>query len=58
MVDVLAEYNVPLASNQVEFSLLRRLPESTGLLAEMKKRDIALLACEYRYLTAVYSGTC
>lgn len=33
-----------LASNQVEFSLLRTRPETTGLLDECKKRGIVLLA--------------
>lgn len=33
-----------LASNQVEFSLLRRRPETTGLLAECRKRGVVLLA--------------
>lgn len=44
--DLLAAHGVPLASNQVEFSLLRLLPEKSGLLEEMKKRNIAMLACK------------
>jgi len=44
MCDIFAKYDVPVASNQVEFSLLRLLPETSGLLAEMKKRNIACLA--------------
>nr|XP_018263128.1 auxin-induced protein [Kwoniella dejecticola CBS 10117]OBR85286.1 auxin-induced protein [Kwoniella dejecticola CBS 10117] len=42
--DVLAKHNVKLASNQIEYNLLRQGPEKNGLLAEMKKRDIACLA--------------
>lgn len=45
MADVLAKSDVHLASNQVEFNLLRQLPETSGMLAEMRKRDITLLAC-------------
>jgi len=44
MYDLLAGYDVPLVSNQVEFSLLRLLPETSGLLAEMKKRNMTCLA--------------
>jgi hypothetical protein len=44
--DLLEAHGVPLASNQVEFSLLRLLPEKSGLLEEMKQRNIAMLACE------------
>ena len=40
------EYGIKLASNQVEYSILRQLPEKSGLLAEMKNRNITLLACE------------
>lgn len=35
---------IPLASNQVEFSILRSLPESTGLLAKCDELNIRLLA--------------
>ena len=41
---VLAKRNVPLASNQVEFSLLRRSPEFNGLLAVCKQLDVAVIA--------------
>jgi diketogulonate reductase-like aldo/keto reductase len=47
MAEVLEKEGVKLASNQVEYNLLRQLPETSGLLAECKKRDIALLACTY-----------
>lgn len=46
MANELAKYDIKIASNQVEYSLLRQLPETSGLFAEMKKRNIALLACE------------
>ena len=46
MCTELEKHGLKLASNQVEFSLLRKLPETSGLLAEMEKRDIRLLACE------------
>ena len=48
MCDELEKHGLKLASNQVEFSLLRKLPETSGLLAEMEKRDIRLLACKFR----------
>jgi diketogulonate reductase-like aldo/keto reductase len=48
MSDILARDNIPIAVNQVEFSILRQLPEKSGLLAEMKKRNITCLGCESR----------
>lgn len=45
MYDILQSYGVKLASNQVEYSLLRTLPEDSGLFAAMKERGVALLAC-------------
>ena len=36
----LAKYNIPLATNQCEFSVLRRLPETEGLIRECQKRGI------------------
>ncbi|KAF3901717.1 hypothetical protein AA313_de0200134 [Arthrobotrys entomopaga] len=44
MHDALAKYGVPLASNQIEFNLLRRVPESSGLLAACHERGIVPLA--------------
>ncbi|KAH8880876.1 Aldo/keto reductase [Thozetella sp. PMI_491] len=44
MDEALKKRGLRLASNQVEFSLLRTLPEKSGLLAECKKRDILLMA--------------
>ncbi|WVQ99401.1 hypothetical protein IAU59_006534 [Kwoniella sp. CBS 9459] len=44
MSDLLEKHGVKLASNQIEFNLLRQGPAQSGLLEEMKKRDIACLA--------------
>ncbi|WVQ72397.1 hypothetical protein IAR50_001949 [Cryptococcus sp. DSM 104548] len=44
MDELLKKHGVTLASNQIEFNLLRQLPEENGLLEEMRKRDIACLA--------------
>lgn len=44
MHTVLAKHGVPLASNQVEFSLLRRHPETSGLIAKCHELGIAVLA--------------
>lgn len=44
MDEALKQKGLRLASNQVEFSLLRTLPETSGLLAECKKRGIVLMA--------------
>ncbi len=40
----LAKRGVPLASNQVEYSLLRRRPETSGLLAACARLGVVLLA--------------
>ncbi len=40
----LADLGVPLASNQVEFSLLRRAPESNGVLRACQELNVTLLA--------------
>jgi diketogulonate reductase-like aldo/keto reductase len=45
MHDILARDNIPLAVNQVEYSILRQLPEKSGLLEEMKKRNVTCLGC-------------
>ncbi|KAK8864381.1 hypothetical protein IAR55_001629 [Kwoniella newhampshirensis] len=42
--ELLQKHGEKLASNQIEFNLLRQGPEQNGLLEEMKKRDIACLA--------------
>lgn len=44
MDEALKKRGCRLATNQVEFSLLRTLPETSGLLAECKKRGIVLMA--------------
>ena len=43
MYDRLKTHDIQLASNQVEFSILRRLPETSGHIAECHKRNIAVL---------------
>jgi aryl-alcohol dehydrogenase-like predicted oxidoreductase len=40
MQEELSKYNIPLAVNQCEFSVLRRLPETSGLLQACKERGI------------------
>lgn len=42
--DELARLNVPLATNQVEYSLLRRHPETCGLLGACQELGVAVLA--------------
>jgi len=42
--EALAQRGVPLASNQVEYSLLRRQPERTGLLAACRELGVTLIA--------------
>ncbi len=43
MYDCLQKHGIQLASNQVEFSLLRRSPETSGHIAECHKRGVAIL---------------
>ncbi|CAF0988809.1 unnamed protein product [Rotaria sp. Silwood1] len=43
MYDCLQKHGIQLASNQVEFSLLRRSPETSGHIAECHKRGVAVL---------------
>ena len=40
----LARRGVPLATNQIEYSLLRRMPESSGMLAACRDLGVVLLA--------------
>ena len=40
----LASYGIPLASNQVHYSLLHRNPERNGLLEACRELDVALIA--------------
>lgn len=52
MSDLLEKHGVKIASNQIEFSLLRQLPEENRLLEEMKKKGIACLACKFWFLSS------
>ena len=40
----LARYNIPLASNQVHYSLLHRFPETNGVLDTCRELNVALIA--------------
>ncbi|KIW85671.1 hypothetical protein Z517_01063 [Fonsecaea pedrosoi CBS 271.37] len=40
MQDALAEYGIPLATNQCEYSVLRRMPEIEGMLEACKQHGI------------------
>ena len=40
----LARYGIPLASNQVHYSLLHRLPETNGVLTACRELNVALIA--------------
>ena len=42
--DTLARRGIPLASNQVEYSLLNRLPERNGVLATCRELGVTLIA--------------
>lgn len=56
----LAERGIALATNQVEFSLLRMLPETTGLLRACKELGVTVLAYSpvgQGRLTGKYSAT-
>lgn len=44
MHQLLKDRGVPLVFNEIEFSLLRRLPESNGLLKVCKELDVTVLA--------------
>jgi aryl-alcohol dehydrogenase-like predicted oxidoreductase len=41
---VLARYGLPLAANQVQYSLLHRKPETDGVLDACRQMDVALVA--------------
>ena len=41
---VLARYGIPLAANQVHYSLLHRKPETDGVLDACRRMDVALVA--------------
>ena len=54
----LARHNIPLASNQVHYSLLRRTVEKNGLLARCKELGVRLIAyspLEMGMLTGKYT---
>jgi aryl-alcohol dehydrogenase-like predicted oxidoreductase len=40
----LARYNIPLAANEVHYSLLHRQPEANGVLDACRELDVALVA--------------
>jgi len=42
--DVLGRYDIPLAANQVQYSLLHRKPETDGVLDACRQMDVALVA--------------
>jgi aryl-alcohol dehydrogenase-like predicted oxidoreductase len=42
--DVLARYGIPLAANQVHYSLAHRAPEINGVLDACREMDVALIA--------------
>jgi aryl-alcohol dehydrogenase-like predicted oxidoreductase len=44
--DMLARYGIPLAANQVQYSLLHRQPETNGVLEACRRMDVALVAYE------------
>ena len=52
----LAERGIPLASNQIEFSLLRRRPETGGLLAACRELGVVPLA--YSPICLLYTSRC
>ncbi|CAF1334566.1 unnamed protein product [Adineta steineri] len=60
MYDCLQKHGIQLASNQVEYSLLRRSPETSGHIAECHKRGVAVLGYSplaMGRLTGKYSKT-
>jgi aryl-alcohol dehydrogenase-like predicted oxidoreductase len=44
MADLLAGSNIPLAANEVNYSLLHRQPETNGVLDACRELDVALVA--------------
>lgn len=41
---ILAEYGIPLASNQIEYSLMHREPEKNGILNTCRELNVTLIA--------------
>ena len=54
--DVLARYGIPLAANQVQYSLLHRVPETNGVLEACRQMDVALVAHQPLAAGAVGGG--
>lgn len=57
-IDALSKHNIPLASNQVKYSLLDRRPEKSGLYDLCKKMGVTIIAyspLEKGMLTGKYS---
>ena len=42
MADALSEYGIPLAINQIEYHMLRRIPEMSGLMQTCRERGIQM----------------
>lgn len=58
VMKVLDQHRVPLAANQVEYNLLQRKPETTGLLKTMRAEGVVLMAYSplgMGWLTGKYS---
>lgn len=54
----LAKYNIPLASNQIQFNLLERAPDFNGLTAACRELNVTVIAygpLQYGMLTGKYS---
>jgi aryl-alcohol dehydrogenase-like predicted oxidoreductase len=54
---VLARYDVPLAANQVHYSLLHRAPETDGVLDACRRMDVALVAYRPMGQGAISAGS-
>src|SRR5215813_5257920 len=55
--DALARYRIPLAANQVQYSLLHREPETDGVLDACRRMDVALVAYEPFHAGAISAGS-
>ncbi|KAH8155926.1 hypothetical protein CIB48_g12321 [Xylaria polymorpha] len=44
MKEALAKHGIPLATNQCEYSILRRMPETEGMLEACRENDIVFLS--------------
>jgi aryl-alcohol dehydrogenase-like predicted oxidoreductase len=54
---VLARYGIPLAANQVHYSLLHRNPETDGVLDACRQMDVALVAYRPMGQGAISAGS-